>query len=78
MSAHPELRLYPETTLREVDSVIEEIRERMCDRLDQVADRLGLSLGDITTILRVRQGESYAEDYEDWVLDSTTTDQEQK
>ncbi|UAW09405.1 hypothetical protein SEA_KLEVEY_47 [Arthrobacter phage Klevey] len=78
MSAHPELRLYPQETLSAVDSVIEEIRERMCDRLDQLADRLGLSLGDITTILRVRQGESYAEDYEDWVLDSTTTDQEQK
>ncbi|QTF82143.1 hypothetical protein SEA_PRAIRIE_46 [Arthrobacter phage Prairie] len=78
MSAHPELRLYPETTLREIDSVIEEIRERMCDRLDEVADRLGLSLGDVATILRVRQGESYAEDYEDWVLDATNNEQDKK
>ncbi|QKY79808.1 hypothetical protein SEA_BUMBLE_42 [Arthrobacter phage Bumble] len=74
-SSAPELGHLTDEAIRSVDLIVEEIRERMCSRLDVAAEHHGLELEDVAQILRIRQGESYAEDYEDWVLDSTTTDQ---
>ena len=61
--------------IRSVDLIVEEIRERLCSRLDFVAEAHNLDLKTVAALLRDRHGESYASDYEDWVLDSTTTDQ---
>lgn len=61
--------------VRAVDLVVEEIRERLCSRLDVVAEAHHLDLATVIALLADRHGGSYAADYEDWVLDSTTTDQ---
>lgn len=65
----------PADAVRAVDLVVEEIRERLCSRLDVVADTHHLSFETVLELLADRHGGSYASDYEDWVLDSTTTDQ---
>lgn len=72
-SSAPELGRTADEPTQAIDLIVEEIRERMCSRLDVVAEKFNLTLEQVVAVLNDRHGMSYASDYEDWVHDSTTT-----